>query len=99
MTPQEYAYRDLVGRIGLGFHPDTRGEDYTTLPEGLTPEAVERIVLEAVQAGLDPYEVALRVLAPAFLEGLDVSAGDAEARINDAGDWMRATGLPMGGPG
>ena len=77
MTPQEFAYRDLVGRIGLGFHPDTRGEDYTSLPEGLDAETVERIGLEAVQAGVDIYAVALSVLAPRIL-GMDLDVEDAE---------------------
>lgn len=58
MTPQERAYRALVAEIGLGFHPDTRGDDYTpALPDAARYEAI----VEAAFAVCDPYAVALDV--------------------------------------
>ena len=56
------AYIELVQAIGPGFHPDTRGQDYTSLPAGYTPERVEGIVLAAHRAGMDIYIWALAVL-------------------------------------
>jgi len=60
-TPFEQ-YVTMVRAIGPGFHPDTRGSDYTSLPAGYTPERVESILLAAHHAGLDIYLVALDVL-------------------------------------
>lgn len=52
------AYTRLVLSIGRGFHPDTRGVDYVSLPAGYTAEDYERIVLTAVEEGVDIYDVA-----------------------------------------
>lgn len=41
------AYEDLVRLVGPGFHPDTRGNEYTSLPAGLTPKDVDKIVRDA----------------------------------------------------
>ena len=59
-------YEDLVKAIGQGFHPDTPGGDYTSLPEGVTARDVDRIVGDAFRDmvdGLedDPYTRALAV--------------------------------------
>jgi hypothetical protein len=48
-------YRALVTAIGPGFHPDTRGEDYTSLPDGYTPDRVDAIVDRAFALNLDVY--------------------------------------------
>lgn len=60
----EEPYRALVRMIGPGFHPDTRGADYTNLPPGLTAEDVDRIVDNALRdLGEDRlYEVAVETV-------------------------------------
>lgn len=61
-----HAYEALVHKIGPGFHPDTRGADYTNLPDGVTAADVDRIVSAACAApDFDVYEVALYLLTPA----------------------------------
>lgn len=60
-------YDELVLAIGAGFHPDTRGDDYASLPEGLPPEDVDMTVELAMIAhdegtGPDPYERAVELL-------------------------------------
>ena len=60
-------FEELVQAIGLGFHPDTPGDKYTSLPEGITPEDVDRIVNEAwaesdMHLAPDPYRRTLAVL-------------------------------------
>jgi hypothetical protein len=57
-------YVDLVRAIGDGFHYDTRGTDYTTLPADYSPADVDRIVESAIDAGIDVGLVALDVLQP-----------------------------------
>ena len=52
-------YVDLVRLVGPGFHPDTRGADYTSLPEGITPERVDEVVKGALEYGLDVHGLAL----------------------------------------
>lgn len=56
------AYRSLVAAVGSGFHPDTRGNDYSTLPAGITARDVDRIIDAAHAAGLDVYSVALDII-------------------------------------
>lgn len=57
-------YDRLVKAIGMGFHPDTRGDNYTSLPEGYTPADVDRIVTAAFAAtDFDVYEVAVAIFA------------------------------------
>lgn len=58
---------DLAVRIGPGFHGDTSGDDYESLPEGVTPERVDHIVNEANEYELDVNAVALDALAKAGL--------------------------------
>lgn len=56
-------YRRLVRRIGRGFHPDTRGADYSRpLPSGYGNDDVDRIVRLAREHGVDVYAVACEVL-------------------------------------
>lgn len=55
-------YLALAAAIGGGFHPDTRGADYTSLPEGITPERVDKVVDEAIAYGLDVHGLALDVV-------------------------------------
>lgn len=55
----ESAYRGLVDQIGWGFHPDTPGDDYTSLPAGVTPEQVDRVIGAALAARVDVYGIAL----------------------------------------
>lgn len=52
-------YRALIRAIGAGFHPDTRGSDYASLPDEYTAESYETIVWAAFAAGLDVYGIAL----------------------------------------
>lgn len=61
LTPRD-EYVALVRAIGMGFHPDTRGDDYTSLPDGVTAEDVDRIVEAAFNADFDPYNVALDLI-------------------------------------
>lgn len=35
---------ELIDTIGPGFHPDTPGTDYTSLPEGITPAMVDDVL-------------------------------------------------------
>lgn len=55
-------YLALAAAIGGGFHPDTPGSDYTSLPEGITPERVDKVVNEALKYGLDVHALALDVV-------------------------------------
>lgn len=57
----EAEYVAMVRAIGYGFHPDTPGAEYDTLPEGYTPERVDAIVDRAFTV-VDPYIVALAVM-------------------------------------
>lgn len=61
-------YEELVRAIGPGFHPDTAGDDYMELPEGVTPELVDELVEQAHQDTFyhgmtDPYTRAIEALA------------------------------------
>ena len=61
----EADYVALVKMIGSGFHPDTRGADYANLPDGVTPEDVDRIVetaFEAYEYRDDVYGQALDII-------------------------------------
>lgn len=71
---QKMTYPELVISIGPGFHPDTRGADYATLPDGLEPGDVDRIVAGAwdvyrarPMSETDPYARAMRALLDAGL--------------------------------
>lgn len=61
-------YVVLVRAIGHGFHPDTSGADYMTLPPGIEPLAVDSIIGAAAEEGWDLAEVALDVLTHAHSE-------------------------------
>jgi hypothetical protein len=50
---------ELIASIGPGFHPDTRGDDYNSLPDGYEPADVDRIIEAAFADGVDVYGVAL----------------------------------------
>lgn len=56
---EERALRRLAFLIGGGFHPDTRGEDYSSLPEGISSDLVDRVVDAAHAAGVDVYAISL----------------------------------------
>jgi hypothetical protein len=43
-------YEQLVAAIGRGFHPDISGDQYASLPEGITPELVDQVVADAFDA-------------------------------------------------
>ena len=58
-TATETAYRIMIRAIGAGFHPDTRGEEYASLPDGYSPDRVEEIIENAETAGVDLYGIAL----------------------------------------
>lgn len=60
-TPREDLER-LIRAIGGGFHPDTRGGDYTSLPDGWTAEEVDYTIDSAIAAGLDPYAISCEIL-------------------------------------
>lgn len=62
MTNPAAAYRGLVRKIGHGFHPDTRGAEYFSLPEGVTPALVDKVIQDALDDGVDIYEVAYGIL-------------------------------------
>jgi hypothetical protein len=55
--------RALAAAVGGWFHPDTRGADYTSLPEGLTADEVDRIIDAAVAAGTDVYAAAVEAVS------------------------------------
>lgn len=57
-------YENLVEAIGAGFHPDTFGAEYESLPDQYSAEDVDRIVEAAFEADDidDPYELAYDVL-------------------------------------
>ena len=52
-------FLELAAKVGPGFHPDTRGADYESLPEGVTPERVDKVVEDALKYDLDVYGLAL----------------------------------------
>lgn len=54
----------MINAIGPGFHPDTDGEEYTSLPDGYDPEEVNRILGAAYDFGYDVAEIALAELHP-----------------------------------
>lgn len=61
-------YEELVRKIGPGFHPDTAGDEYDSLPEGVDPSAVDFVVRAALliheiwpSEKSDPYDRALTV--------------------------------------
>lgn len=56
------SFMAMVRAIGPGFHPDTPGHDYITLPDGYTPEWVDALTLALVQTGQDPDLWALTAL-------------------------------------
>lgn len=58
----EVNYRRLVTAIGGGFHPDTRGADYVTLPAGITPDMVDQTIDAALDADLDVYDIAIEIM-------------------------------------
>lgn len=60
-----YDYYRLVTAIGPGFHPDTPGAAYASLPTGYTPAAVDAIVDRASWT-IDPALVALAILEGEF---------------------------------
>jgi hypothetical protein len=56
----------LVGWIGAGFHPDTAGEDYESLPKNVVPHVVN-MRLELMhnlceEQGTDIYELTLVIM-------------------------------------
>lgn len=57
----EQPLRDLAYRIGGGFHPDTRGADYTSLPAYLSPQDIDSVIDQALADGVDVYAVASEV--------------------------------------
>lgn len=61
-TPLEQ-YTAMVRAIGPGFHPDTPGDGYTSLPDTHPAPVVDAILAMAEIAGIDTYAVALDVLA------------------------------------
>lgn len=58
------AYERIVKAIGHGFHPDTPGEDYLSLPQGIEPRDVDQAVEDVVENGKDPYAMASAILSP-----------------------------------
>lgn len=58
------AYERIVRAIGQGFHPDTDGGDYETLPEGIRPHHVNDAIDAVIEAGGDPYAIANAILNP-----------------------------------
>lgn len=55
-------YAAMVDAIGYGFHPDTPGAGYLTLPADYTPELVDSITAAAEATGADLNLLALSVL-------------------------------------
>jgi hypothetical protein len=57
----EDALRQMVRDFGLGFHPDTRGADYESLPDGYTASLVDEMMMSAFENVSDVYKVTLDV--------------------------------------
>lgn len=55
-------YSRLVRAIGPGFHPDTAGADYNSLPDGIEPEIVDEIVEVALAAKVDVHGLGLDLI-------------------------------------
>ena len=53
-------YRELILRVGPGFHVDT--EDYTSLPNGVTYAYIQDVLDRVVEVGIDPYDFAYDVI-------------------------------------
>lgn len=94
------AFRTLVRAIGGGFHPDTRGADYISLPEPYTPADVDRTVEAALAAGVDVYGEALDLIHEDDLEPAERAARAAAARAAavEAGDLTPVTCRRCGDP-
>jgi hypothetical protein len=52
----------MVRSIGPGFHPDTRGSDYVSLPSRYSAVMVDILVDDARSLGVDVYDLAIRAL-------------------------------------
>lgn len=66
--------RKWVARIGMGFHPDTRGKDYVwtdwpdvRLFDADTAREYDRDMDELFRVAADPYECAIMAMADAGL--------------------------------
>ena len=85
---------DLARIIGNGFHPDTTGSEYSSLPAGITPQLVDSIVDEAHQAfedgeARDPNKRALRALrAEEILSQYSVRLESIEAALRNDGSTL-----------
>lgn len=55
-------YERLIRDIGSGFHPDSLGTDYTSLPSPWTADRVDAAIERAFAADLDVYGIALDVI-------------------------------------
>lgn len=58
----EVRYRRMVAAFGAGFHPDTRGADYSTLPAGYTATIVDNVIDDALAYNLDVYDIAIAIM-------------------------------------
>jgi hypothetical protein len=52
----------LAASVGAGFHPDTAGDDYIELPDGVTSEGYDATVDLARSLGINVHGVGLAVL-------------------------------------
>jgi len=55
-------YIRLAEDIGGGFHPDTRGDEYISLPSPWTPDRVDATIDRAFAADLDVYGIAVDLI-------------------------------------
>lgn len=51
--------RTMADAFCGGYHPDTDPREYTSCPDGYYADVVERITVDAFDAGLDVYGIAL----------------------------------------
>lgn len=58
----EDLYRGLVRDIGPGFHPDTLGLEYDSLPSGWTAQDVDDVIDMAMAEQIDVYGIALDII-------------------------------------
>jgi hypothetical protein len=57
----EDTFKQMVRDFGLGFHPDTRGADYESLPDGYTVGLVDDMIASAFETVPDVYKITLDV--------------------------------------
>lgn len=80
----EQEFRTMVRTLGAGYHPDTSGDQYVSLPDGYDADRVDRLTETAQEAGVDVYAVALQEM------------GSEQAQQQPSLEGQFLVGMPVG---